>query len=165
VAATAEGHKDPGAAVGIAREGDSIMAASRRWGLTLPLPGITLADHRAVLAQAERLGYTDAWSGEADYGDAFTPLAVAAGCTARMRLGTGIANTFTRGPETLAASAFSLADAAPGRFCLGLGSSSDTIVRERYLASAVTRAAPMCPVRQSHRSSSGSAAERAVEYS
>ena len=106
------------------------MAASRRWGLTLPLPGITLADHRTVLPEAERLGYTDAWTGEADYGDAFTPLAVAAGCTERMRLGTGIANTFTRGPATLAASAFSLADAAPGRFCLGLGSSSDTIVRD-----------------------------------
>ena len=106
------------------------MVASPRWGLTLPLPGVSLADLRTVLPEAERLGYTDAWSGEADYGDAFTPLAVAAACTERMRLGTGIANTFTRGPATLAVSAFSMADAAPGRFVLGVGSSSDTIVRD-----------------------------------
>jgi probable F420-dependent oxidoreductase len=106
------------------------MVASPRWGLTLPLPGIGLADLRTVLSEAERLGYTDAWTSEADYGDAFTPLAVAACCTERMRLGTGIANTFTRGPATLAVSAFSLGDAAPGRFVLGIGSSSDTIVRD-----------------------------------
>ena len=106
------------------------MPDSPRLGLTLPLPGIHLAELRTVLPEAERLGYTDAWTGEADYGDAFTPLAVAAGCTERMRLGTGIANTFTRGPATLAVSAFSMADAAPGRFVLGLGSSSDTIVRD-----------------------------------
>ncbi|MGI8552852.1 MAG: LLM class F420-dependent oxidoreductase, partial [Dehalococcoidia bacterium] len=106
------------------------MAVSSRWGLTLPLPGIPLAQHREVLQEAERLGYTDAWSQDTDQGDPFTPLAVAAASTRQMRLGTMIANTFTHGPAVLAMSALSLAEAAPGRFCLGLGSSSPVIVQD-----------------------------------
>ena len=45
-----------------------------------------------------------------------------------MRLGTAIANVFTRGPATLAMSAAGLADLAPGRFCLGIGAGSQPIV-------------------------------------
>src|SRR5919205_3634123 len=106
------------------------MPDSRRWGFSLPLFGITLAEHRQVMEEAERLGYTDAWSLEVDGTDIFTPLALAAAWTERMRLGSAIANTFTRGPATLASSALGMAEAAPGRFVLGLGSSSDTIVRD-----------------------------------
>ncbi len=106
------------------------MAESRRWGFSLPLFGITLAEHREVMEEAERLGYTDAWSLEVDGTDAFTPLAMAAAWTERMRLGTAIASTFTRAPATLAMSALAMAEAAPGRFCLGLGTASETIVRD-----------------------------------
>lgn len=106
------------------------MAGVRRWGLTLPLFGIGLKDHRAVLEEAERLGYTDAWSLEVDGTDVFTPLALAAVWTERMRLGTAIASVFTRGPAVLAESALAMAEAAPGRFCLGLGASSHTIVHD-----------------------------------
>jgi probable F420-dependent oxidoreductase len=101
-----------------------------RWGLTVPFTGISLKDHKEVLGEAERLGYTDAWSLEVDGTDVFTPLALASAWTERMRLGTAIASTFTRGPATLAGSALAMAEAAPGRFCLGLGASSDTIVRD-----------------------------------
>jgi probable F420-dependent oxidoreductase len=45
-----------------------------------------------------------------------------------MRLGTAIVNVYTRGPATLAMSAAGLADLAPGRFVLGIGSGSDVIV-------------------------------------
>lgn len=106
------------------------MAGERRWGLTLPFMGIALNEHRAVLAEAERLGYTDAWSLEVDSTDVFTPLALAAAWTERMRLGTAIASVFTRGPAVLAESALAMAEAAPGRFVLGLGASSETIVRD-----------------------------------
>jgi hypothetical protein len=34
-----------------------------RWGLTLPLPGLTLAAHEELVKQAEASGYTDFWSG------------------------------------------------------------------------------------------------------
>jgi probable F420-dependent oxidoreductase len=99
-----------------------------RWGLTLPLPGISLADHVELIRRAEAAGYTDLWSGETNGPDGFTPLALAAAWTERIRLGTGVVGVFTRGPALLAQQAAALADAAPGRFALGIGASSDRIV-------------------------------------
>ena len=99
----------------------------RRLGLTVPLEGFTLAEHIDLAREAEDLGYRDAWSFEADGVDAFAPLAVAAQTNA-LRLGTAIVNVYTRGPATLAMSAAGLAEIAPGRFVLGIGSGSDVIV-------------------------------------
>jgi probable F420-dependent oxidoreductase len=48
--------------------------------------------------------------------------------SSNMRLGTAIANVYTRGPATLAQSAASIADLAPGRFEFGIGSGSQPIV-------------------------------------
>lgn len=102
--------------------------ALKRWALSVPLDGFTLAEHADVAREAEGLGYTDAWSLEIDGVDCFTPLAVA-GMATDMRIGTAIANVFTRGPATLASSAAGLAEIAPGRFCLGIGSGSRPIVQ------------------------------------
>ncbi|HSK49401.1 MAG TPA: LLM class F420-dependent oxidoreductase [Solirubrobacterales bacterium] len=99
-----------------------------RWGLTLPLPGLQLADHRQHVERAEATGYTDLWSGETAGPDGFTPLALAAAWTERMRLGTGIVGVFQRGPALLAQQAAALASGSDGRFVLGIGSSSDRIV-------------------------------------
>jgi probable F420-dependent oxidoreductase len=96
--------------------------------LTLPLPGVSIAEQREHVVRAEALGYTDLWSGETAGPDGFTPLAVAAAYTERMRLGTGIVGVFQRGPALLAQQAAALASAAPGRFVLGIGASSDRIV-------------------------------------
>lgn len=101
---------------------------SQRWGLTLPLPGISLADHEEHVKRAEALGYTDLWSGETAGPDGFTPLALSAAWTERARLGTGIVGVFQRGPALLAQEAAALAGASRGRFALGIGSSSDRIV-------------------------------------
>jgi probable F420-dependent oxidoreductase len=101
-----------------------------RPGMTVPLPG-PLHTHAAGLAELADLGYTDIWSSEADGADAFTPLALAAAWEPRLRLGTAIVPAYTRAPGCLAQSAASLADAAPGRFALGIGSSSNVIV-ERW---------------------------------
>ena len=102
-----------------------------RWGITFPLEGVPLLEHREVLQEAERLGYTDAWTAEVDGTDAFVPLALAASWTSELRLGCAIANVFTRGPALLAMEAAAVAEAAPGRFCLGIGTSSPAIV-ERW---------------------------------
>ena len=102
--------------------------AVQRWGLTLPLPGIPLAEHRPFLEQAEAEGYTDLWSGETGGPDGFTPLALAAAWTSRPRLGTGIVGVFQRGPALLAQQAAAMTDASGGRFVLGIGASSDRIV-------------------------------------
>ena len=66
---------------------------------------------------------------ESDGGDGFTPLALAAAWEPRLRLGTAIIPAFTRAPALMAQSTAALADAAPGRFALGLGTSSDVIVQ------------------------------------
>ena len=99
-----------------------------RWGLTLPLPGLPLADHGELVKRAEGAGYTDLWSGETNGPDGFTPLALGAAWTERARLGTGVVGVFQRGPALLAQEAAALADASRGRFVLGIGSSSDRIV-------------------------------------
>jgi probable F420-dependent oxidoreductase len=99
----------------------------KRLAVSVPMDGFILAEHADLAREAERLGYQDAWSYEVDGVDCFAPLAVI-GTTTNLRLGTAIANVFTRGPATLASSAAGLAETAPGRFCLGIGSGSQVIV-------------------------------------
>jgi len=101
--------------------------ARKRLSLSVPLDGVSLREHPEVCQEAERLGYTDAWSYEVDAIDAFTPLAVI-GLHTNLRLGTAIANVYTRGPATLAETAAGVAEVAPGRFNLGIGSGSQPIV-------------------------------------
>ena len=81
---------------------------TRRWGLSLDLPGLSLADAAPVIKAAEDAGYTDGWPGEVSAHDGFTPVAVAAMATERMRVGTGVVNVFTRGPAVLAQHAASM---------------------------------------------------------
>ena len=101
-----------------------------RYGMTVPFAG-------PLHAQADRyrdlveLGYTDDWTAEADGHDGLTPLALASVWAPELRLGTAILPAFTRGPALLAQGAAALASAAPGRFVLGLGTSSNVIV-ERW---------------------------------
>src|SRR5580658_5020890 len=99
--------------------------------MTVPFDGVPLAEHREWFEELADLGYTDVWSSEADGTDAFTPLALAAAWAPSLRLGSAIVPSFTRGPALVAQSAAALAEAAPGRFALGIGTSSDVIV-ERW---------------------------------
>ncbi len=106
------------------------MALPIRPGMTVPLPG-PLHSHREKLGELADMGYTDIWSAESDGADAFTPLALAAAWEPRLRLGTAIVPAYTRSPACFAQSVASMADAAPGRFAIGIGSSSNVIV-ERW---------------------------------
>ncbi|MGI8793190.1 MAG: LLM class F420-dependent oxidoreductase [Acidimicrobiales bacterium] len=99
-----------------------------RYGITIPFDGVPLADQRDWLTECADLGYTDFWSSEANGTDAFTPLAMAAAWVPDVRLGTAIVPAFTRGPAVMAQSVAAMAEAAPGRFAFGIGSSSDVIV-------------------------------------
>lgn len=99
--------------------------------MTVPFDGVPLHEQADWFRELEDLGYTDVWSAEAMGSDAFTPLALASVWAPSLRLGTAIVPAFTRGPACLAQSVASLADAAPGRFAFGIGSSSDVIV-ERW---------------------------------
>jgi probable F420-dependent oxidoreductase len=110
-----------------------VQHSTQRYGITIPFDGVTLSSHRELFGRLADLGYTDLWSSEVDGADAFTPLAFAAAVEPRLSLGTAIASAYTRGPALLAQTAAAMAEAAPGRFVLGLGASSPVIV-ERWNA-------------------------------
>lgn len=102
-----------------------------RYGMTIPMTGVPLSEHRDWFREMVDLGYTDVWSSEAGGQDGFTPLALAAAWAPELRLGVAIIPAFTRGPATLAMSVAAMAEAAPGRFAMGIGTSSNVIV-ERW---------------------------------
>ncbi len=99
-----------------------------RWGLTIPLYGMALPAQRKIIEELADLGYTDAWTGETNATDAFTPLALASQWAPTLRLGPAIVPVYTRGPALLAQQAATLAQLAPGRFVMGIGTSSPAIV-------------------------------------
>jgi probable F420-dependent oxidoreductase len=101
---------------------------AQRWGLTVPLTGVSLRDSAELVRRAEAAGYTDLWTGETNGPDGFTPLTLASAWTEKVRLGTGVVGVMQRGRALLAQEAAALADASGGRFALGIGASSDRII-------------------------------------
>ena len=99
-----------------------------RYGMTIPFDGVPLAEQRDWWEELAELGYTDLWSSEANGTDGFSPLALASAWVPSMRLGVAIVPAFTRGPGLLAMSVAAMAEAAPGRFVFGIGTSSNVIV-------------------------------------
>ena len=104
------------------------MSVPRRYGVTVPLGGLPLHEHKPWYEELVALGYTDLWSAEAGGHEGLVPLALAAAWTPSLRLGTAILPVYTRGAATLAEATASMCQAAPGRFALGIGCSSPTIV-------------------------------------
>ncbi len=103
------------------------MTIQRRIAITLPAgPRVQDTIDRAQWAEAE--GYTDAWFADAGAPDALTLAAALARETNTLRLGVAVTPVFTRTPAVLAATANTLAQLMPGRFVLGLGSSSQTMM-------------------------------------
>jgi probable F420-dependent oxidoreductase len=102
------------------------MTDPARWGITVPFDNVPLHEHPRLYSELADAGYTDLWSLESDGADVITPLALAASDT-RLRLGTAIVSAYTRGPAVIAQTAAAMADAAPGRFALGIGASSNVL--------------------------------------
>ena len=103
----------------------------QRYGITIPFDGVPMLEQEDWIKELADLGYSDFWSAESGGNDGFTPLVLAAQWVKHARVGTAIIPAYTRGAGTLASCASSLAEAAPGRAVLGIGSSSDVIV-ERW---------------------------------
>jgi probable F420-dependent oxidoreductase len=99
--------------------------------MTVPFDNVPLAEHADLFRELADLGYTDVWSSEAGGTDAFTPLVLAAAWAPTLRLGNAIVPVYLRGPALLAQTVAAMAETAPGRFSLGLGTSSNVIV-ERW---------------------------------
>src|SRR5579862_3154805 len=81
--------------------------------------------------RAEDVGYDGVWSAETGH-DAFIPLAVAAGATEHLELGTGIAVAFARNPMNLAMMANDVQLLSQGRFMMGLGSQIKPHITKRF---------------------------------
>ena len=100
-----------------------------RTGLALPLNLLLpVAGQADVARRAEALGYSTVWAAEAGTNDAFGLLTACAAATSTVELATGVLPIFTRTPALMAQSAATLQDYSGGRFALGLGVSSHTIV-------------------------------------
>jgi probable F420-dependent oxidoreductase len=79
----------------------------------------------------ESAGCDCLWTSETQH-DPFLPLAVAAGATSKIKLGTSIAVAFPRSPMVLANTAWDLQKASAGRVILGLGSQVKAHIQHRF---------------------------------
>ena len=101
-------------------------------GLALPLNlALPVRGFVDVAAQAEAAGYDRLWVAEAGNNDAFGLLTAVALGTSTVGLATGVVPIYTRTPSLMAQCAATLQDVSGGRFTLGVGVSSKTIV-ERW---------------------------------
>jgi probable F420-dependent oxidoreductase len=82
-------------------------------------------------AALERDGYDGGWTPETNH-DPFLPLAVAAGQTSRLELGTNIAVAFARNPMIVANIGWDLQEYSQGRFILGLGTQIRPHIEKRF---------------------------------
>lgn len=103
---------------------------TQRLGVTVPLPGFTVRTACDLARRAEELGYTDAWSAEVSGPDGFSVASAVGVSTSSLRIGCAIAPVFSRPPALIAMSALAASEASDGRFCLGLGASTPTIVED-----------------------------------
>jgi probable F420-dependent oxidoreductase len=102
-----------------------------RVAISLPLPFLTSRDCVALAQKAEdEWGYDAIWLAETAGPDAFALAGALAQATRRSTLGTAVVPVYSRTPAVLAMAASTLAQLSEGRFILGIGSSSHTIVEE-----------------------------------
>ncbi|MHB8394910.1 MAG: LLM class F420-dependent oxidoreductase [Candidatus Dormibacteria bacterium] len=85
-----------------------------------------------LIREAELLGFDSVWTAEAYGSDALTPLAWWGSATARLRLGTAVAQMHARAPAATAMAAATLDHLSQGRFVLGLGASGPQVVEGWY---------------------------------
>ena len=94
---------------------------------------------------AESRGFEAVWQAESRLvREATVPMAVYASHTQRLRVGSGVVNTWTRNVGLLAATFVTLDDLAPGRIMLGLGAWWDPLARKV----GITRTSPLQCMRE-----------------
>ncbi|MEA2189931.1 MAG: hypothetical protein QOI73_52, partial [Solirubrobacteraceae bacterium] len=84
------------------------------WGL-----GLSSDDQRAIVQEAERLGYDSVWAAEAYGSDAATVLGWLAGLTSTIKLGSAIFQMPGRTPAMTAMTAATIDQLSGGRMLLG----------------------------------------------
>ena len=106
------------------------MRVPARKGITLASYTGHATDLLAMAKKAEAQGYDDLWFADVGSPDALTLAAAIALTVKRPRIGIAVSPIYTRTPAVLAASAQTLHELSAGRFILGLGTSSHTIVQD-----------------------------------
>ncbi len=102
-------------------------------GLMLHTGDMPYPEIERYAEEAERVGYQQLLLTEESGKEAFSLLAVLAGRTSRIRLGTGIVSFYTRTPTLLAMAARSLSELSGGRFGpLGLGTGGIGFMRRGH---------------------------------
>lgn len=99
--------------------------------LDAALPPVPLSAVPEIAIEAERLGFDTLWSTETMH-DPFLPFTLAAEHTHALNFGTAVAVSFARSPATMAYTAWDLAQASKGRFCLGLGTQVKAHIERRF---------------------------------
>jgi F420-dependent oxidoreductase-like protein len=92
------------------------------WGL-----GLSSDDQRAIVQEAEKLGYDSVWAAEAYGSDAATVLGWLAGLTSTIKLGSAIFQMPGRTPAMTAMTAATIDQLSGGRMLLGIGSSGPQV--------------------------------------
>lgn len=85
-------------------------------------PVLSAAEAASIAAKAELAGYDSIWMHESLFQrDVVTCIAAMVGATSRIRIGSGIINTFTRHPVAAATTFATLSELSGGRVVFGLG--------------------------------------------
>lgn len=103
------------------------MPVEKRIAVTLP-GGPRLEQTIARIRWAEDNGIPDGWFSDSGAPDTLTQIAAIAHQVERLRIGVAVTPVYTRTPAVIAASVNVIAQVLPGRFVMGLGSSSQTIM-------------------------------------
>lgn len=103
------------------------MGHQKRVAVTLP-GGPRVRDTIERVQWAEANGYTDAWFGDGGAPDALTLAAILGDHSKSIRIGIAVTPVYTRSPTVLAATGYTVAQQLPGRFVMGLGSSSKAMM-------------------------------------
>jgi len=97
-------------------------------GITQRINGATPKLGMDEVLEAERLGYTSVWGGEAWGTDAVSPAAWVLARTTRIKAGTSIMQMQARTPACAAMTAMTLQALSGGRFLLGVGASGPQVI-------------------------------------
>ena len=103
------------------------MALPVRYAISLPVPP-DMSASLEVGRRAEALGYESAWLADTSGPDPFVLAGALSRTVSKLRIGIAVSPAYTRTPAVFAGMSGALGQLLPGRFILGLGCSSETIV-------------------------------------
>jgi alkanesulfonate monooxygenase SsuD/methylene tetrahydromethanopterin reductase-like flavin-dependent oxidoreductase (luciferase family) len=100
-------------------------------GISISWRGATIDSVRSIAVKAERAGFDYLWLTEAWGMEALSTAGYLLGQTARIKIGIGVLNVFSRSAALIGMGSATLNQIAPKRFLLGLGTSGKAVV-ERW---------------------------------